>query len=883
MHVQSVIQEPFPGLRPFKTCEDYLFFGRDEHVYAMVDRLEATRFLTVIGVSGSGKSSLVNCGLRPALHRGYMSSAGSEWHIATCRPGSDPIGNLVQAVKDDVGLELDDTRLRNTDINEEGRREGGLIKALGEAYESSSIKGGNVLLVVDQFEEIFRYMAEGVVEKEEAHRFIQLLLEIRRQRTYPVYFTMSMRSDFLGECAHFDGLPQAVNEGLFLIPRLTQVERRAVIRGPIKVVDPEIEIEEALLTQLATELGEKPDQLTILQHALNRTWHYWTQAGATGTVGSAHYNEAGKMGGAIDQHASHVYESLGSDRGKTICRIIFQALTERGDDSRGIRRPMRFGALCDLADAMIQAASETATPVTPDEVRAVIEPFWKQGVNFIYVSTDSLDDCHEDEAATLELHADTFVDISHENLMELWTDLNGWIEEETESASIYKRLVKGAGLYNEGKGDVLRDAELQTALGWWQTNRPSKEWAQRYKGDFESAKAFLDLSAKQRGEEEAEKAKQRLKEAQQKRTRRFAVVLGVMLLFALGMAYVAWNAKNKAEVALVDAVEREALADSARLVAQNAENEALLREREANQLYSEAEITRLQAEAALEVSEALRVTADSALIQLAIEKRRADSLGWYTEAVWPGIKDQYEFDLERDFVRIEPGTFKMGSENGEEDEKPVRTVEITECFYMGKYEVTQGQWFALMGTTPSHFTGKDLPVERVSWEDVNAFIRKLNSRCWDCYQLPTEAQWEYAARAGSTTRYSFGEDQDSLDTYAWYGVNSSSRPHRVGTKRANAWGLYDMHGNVWEWVSDWYGQYENGTATDGQSEIGTVLDPYGPIEGTYRVIRGGSWSYYARFLRSAYRLYDDPGDANYRPWFSSIEDLPLALLPFYTL
>ena len=198
----------------------------------------------------------------------------------------------------------------------------------------------------------------------------------------------------------------------------------------------------------------------------------------------------------------------------------------------------------------------------------------------------------------------------------------------------------------------------------------------------------------------------------------------------------------------------------------------------------------------------------------------------------------------KDFVEIPAGTFVMGSMNGDGDEQPPINVTISQPFLLGRTEVTQAQWYAVMGTNPSRWKGVDLPVERVSWNDVQEFLDRLNkqSDCGNCYRLPTEAEWEYAARAGTTTAYSFGDDARDLGDYAWYNENAN-RTYRVATKRSNPWGLYDMHGNVWEWVQDWYAsdmyeQYGNGTV---QSGNGTVTDPLGAPSGSYRVIRGGSW------------------------------------------
>ena len=185
-------------------------------------------------------------------------------------------------------------------------------------------------------------------------------------------------------------------------------------------------------------------------------------------------------------------------------------------------------------------------------------------------------------------------------------------------------------------------------------------------------------------------------------------------------------------------------------------------------------------------------------------------------------------------------------------EKPVHTVRLTQAFYLGKYEVTQGQWQAVMGKNPSQFTGDaNRPVEQVSWDDVQEFIRRLNAREGGAqYRLPTEAEWEYAARAGSTTAYSFGNDARQLGEYAWYRDNAGGKTHPVGQKKPNAWGLHDMYGNVWEWVQDWYADYAAGSA----------VNPAGPSSGSGRVIRGGSWGAGAGYCRSAYRGRDAPGD-----------------------
>lgn len=224
--------------------------------------------------------------------------------------------------------------------------------------------------------------------------------------------------------------------------------------------------------------------------------------------------------------------------------------------------------------------------------------------------------------------------------------------------------------------------------------------------------------------------------------------------------------------------------------------------------------------------------------------------------------------LNLEMRHIEAGSFQMGSANSNQsDERPVTQARITKAYWLGATEVTQGQWEAVMGNNPSNFGGSNLPVERVSYDDALSFCRKLTERERSAgrlpegyvYTLPTEAQWEYACRAGTT-----GDYAGSLDAMGWYTSNSADSTEPVGTKQANAWGLYDMHGNVWEWCLDWEGDYPGGNVTD----------PIGASSGSNRVNRGGSWLYSADNCRSAYRDGSDPGfrgnDLGFRLALSSV-------------
>lgn len=207
-------------------------------------------------------------------------------------------------------------------------------------------------------------------------------------------------------------------------------------------------------------------------------------------------------------------------------------------------------------------------------------------------------------------------------------------------------------------------------------------------------------------------------------------------------------------------------------------------------------------------------------------------------------------------VEIPAGEFLMGSAvpGYIKHEYPQHKVIISKPFYLGKYEVTQTQWMKVMGSNPSFFKRKRTegprPVEDVCWNDVQEFITKLNAMTGQKFRLPTEAEWEYACRAGSTTRYFFGDDMDGIDEYAWYMDNSDYRSHPVGLKKPNSFGLYDIIGNVWEWCSDYYGK--------NYYSVSPETDPKGPGSGKYRVIRGGGWHWPGMGLRSSHRYYHAP-------------------------
>ena len=209
------------------------------------------------------------------------------------------------------------------------------------------------------------------------------------------------------------------------------------------------------------------------------------------------------------------------------------------------------------------------------------------------------------------------------------------------------------------------------------------------------------------------------------------------------------------------------------------------------------------------------------------------------------------------FVRVEAGTFNMGATSEQQDaysdEKPVHKVTLSRNYYIGKTEVTQALWRAVMGSNPSYHKGNNRPVEHVSWDDCQVFIKRLNAATGKKFRLPTEAEWEFAARGGNKSNHYQYSGSDNIGDVAWYNGNSNSTTHDVATKQSNELGIYDMSGNVWEWCSDWYGDYSSNAQ----------YDPAGPSSGSYRVFRGGSWYGGARGCRSSRRNYSTPDGSSY--------------------
>jgi WD40 repeat protein len=513
-----VNENPYPGLRAFEEEDFHLFFGRDEQIDELLRRLSKGRFLCVTGVSGGGKSSLVKAGLIPALRRGYAAGAGSRWRIATCRPGDDPIAALAAALSKDANV--------STDLERSGY---GLVHAA-----QSLLPGENLLVAIDQFEELFRYKEKIRAADDAARRdkakgaeraadFIRLLLTAAADESVPVYIVLTMRSDYLGECAQFRDFPEALNVGQYLIPRMTRDQRREAIVGPLGPTP----ISPALVQQLLNDAGDEPNQLPVLQHALMRTWEQWDKQGE---IDSDDYDKIGRFEGALNKHAQDAYEKL-DEAGRVIAERVFKRLAVKGAVGRETRSPAKLVVLWSICGADPEDQKQ--------HVAHVVEHF--RNVAGTFLTSDDK-----------ELDAESIIDITHESLIERWTTLKGWVQKEEESVRLFLRFLEDALDWRDRGRELLFGLSLKDAIDWNKERNPNPAWAREYV-DAKTEPDPLGLIEKYL-------AKSSTAHRRHER-RRHLIVAGVIALLVV-VALVFWGLRRTAERNEAAATARQLVAKS---------------------------------------------------------------------------------------------------------------------------------------------------------------------------------------------------------------------------------------------------------------------------------------------------------------------------------
>ncbi len=919
---------PYQGLKAFDRDQARFFFGREGLTGWLVDALrqrpgavEQSRFLAILGPSGSGKSSLARAGLLPAIERGDIDSS-SEWPIVVLRPGPRPVESLAVALAanpafrdhlpavDEVEAKLDgDERALHLSLR----------VALHEEPEDR-----RVVLLVDQFEEVFT-----LCEKEELRRaFIANLLYASSVTGGRTIVVLTMRTDFYSRCAAYTDLAAALSAHQELVGPMNDEELRNAIEQPAFLTG--CELEPGLTDALVNDVEGQAGALPLLEHTLLELWE--------GRVGRKmsfdRYREIGGIKGALERKAEEIFATFDPEE-QDACRRLFLRLTQPGEGTEDTKRKVPRRELL---------------PARGDPARLDSLLLRLAAADSRLITTEG-----EAEAG--------YVEVAHEALIREWSRLRQWIEAERGDLKIHRQLTAAADEWRKNgrdRSDLYRGRRLEELEDWAQGHakdeselerefrqasvrkRAGVTWAKRstvillaaalvgvtlwavssYRARAEEKRRGADLgllvhlenevrdlrrwpppsvlravahraggrvaevlddpffAAKQwrrsaallvdqaaeytRAFDDLVKRKQFQVERNGVKTHQFEsaedqaeyerlreLVLGIAALqidppgrFTLGKVPPRFERLRWAAVVLKEFVASERLWRNAIEVIRtspkyrgleippqvgmipmrspNAES-GLYEFRQLLPPHSFSRSDKTQVDEAVEVPPPLPVSGTG-----------NDDL--------TGAQQQIRND-EIVLVLLPGGEFSMGSPESEDDrETNEKRHEVTlSPFFIAKHEVTQEQWFRVHGTESSFHKGPHLPVDTVSWDDCQEFCARA------VLQLPSEAQWEYACRAGTLTRYSSGESEARLAKVARYKENSGGEPHGVGGKLANRFGLHDMHGNVWEWCEDGWDAdfYSKPEASE--------KDPLCRPGSVYRVLRGGGWFSDARRCRSSFR------------------------------
>lgn len=533
----ETMKNPFVGLRPFRKEESHLFFGREEQVDDILEKLFANRFASILGNSGAGKSSFVYCSLLPKLESGLKVNGQSIWKCYNMYPGTiNPFENLVSATKAGQSEHSVDTKnIKSEDFD-----------SLVNLLIPKDNENANILLFVDQFEELFR-----VHDASKILHFLEFILHAVNREDIPVYVLITIRSDLVGYCSEYPSFTKKMNKGQYLLPRMTSDQKRRAIIKPIELMG--VEISDSLVDRLLADEHSETDQLPVLQHALMRTWEYWKQTGGSRPIGVWEYEAVGTMKKALSVHANEVFSELNEEE-QIFTERLFRTIGTNKDGFE-VRNPERIELLAEITNC-----------TDLNIIYNIVNAFRAEGRSFLVPQPH------------VELEKTAVIDISHESLIRIWDLMRIWLEKEQEAVKQYVRLADRALLYREGKVSRLSGAELQLLLSWRREENPTKEWAVRHHPDYEAAMLFLDYCEKK------EISENKRKSILQKGKIRVQRVL-IIIFFLIGIigALLAVYAMHKKELAHHAKIDAERSADTARIEKERALEQQKIAEKNAKE------------------------------------------------------------------------------------------------------------------------------------------------------------------------------------------------------------------------------------------------------------------------------------------------------------
>ncbi|RLD93309.1 MAG: hypothetical protein DRJ29_09235 [Bacteroidetes bacterium] len=452
-------RNPFPGSRPFFSAEDQLFFGRDKAVSELLEILLKRRFVAVVGASASGKTSLIQSGVIPAL----LADMKREWVPVIIRPGRRPMESLIRGFQRVFAKNISESDVHTFLKSSQSVSDFLLEKDLGNFH---------YFLVVDQFEELFTWQVAQKKRKSgknpDAIHFINHLMRLVEATEPQIFLMLSIRSDFLDYCSSYRELTEHLNRSKYLLPQMNRNDLKEAIVEPFRVAG--ATVESGFEEYLMNDMEEVEPHLPLLQHALKQTWNHWLSRGITKLpVSLEDYQSSGSIRNGLSRDLENLYQNLEFYQ-KEICERIFKTIAFKTERQEAYSRRTSLGNIARIAQCKVERVIE------------VVEIFDKAGHPFLGYQHSA------------PLSSESRIELSHESLINIWDRLRQWVNEEDESIRMYLKLSKASALYQQGKGVLLEASELQKAIDWKKLHNPSPAWGIQFNPAFERAMVFLNTS-----------------------------------------------------------------------------------------------------------------------------------------------------------------------------------------------------------------------------------------------------------------------------------------------------------------------------------------------------------------------------------------------------